>query len=163
MRDQYVYQCSRIKHALKRQIHSDAKRRSYITRTRDASTRRWPSAGAVRRPVYGRRSAASETASTMPWRRVFSPCWNVSCWTGAHSAHLPRRSVPSSSSSRVGTIRIVGIQRWAICSQSTSSGSIPSTRAGFRPQMWDCPLKRGNSNNTLKPFVTSYSQIWCIA
>ncbi len=108
---------------------------------------------AAKRPVYGRRWPASVTASTMLSRRAFSPRWKVSCWIGAHSARVPRRSVPSSSPSRVCTIRIVGIQHWAICSQSTSSSSIPSTRAGLRLQMWNYPLKRGNfrfkSNNSL--------------
>ncbi len=65
----------------------------------------------------------------------------------------PRRSAPSSSSSRVGTFRIVGIRRRAICRQSTSSGSIPSTRAGFRPQMWNCPLKRGNCSSRFDPRI----------
>ena len=110
-----------------------------------ASTRRWPSVTAVMKPEYGHRWAVSVTASTMPWRRVSSPPWNVSCWSGAHSARVPRQNVPYSSLSRVGTIRIDSIQRWDICHRSTSSSSIPSTRPGARPQMLNCPLKRGNS------------------
>ena len=39
-----------------------------------------------------------------------------------------------------------GTRRWAICHRSISSDSMPGTRAGFRPQMWNCPLKRDNSN-----------------
>ncbi len=91
------------------------------------------------------RWAVSETASIMPWRRGSMPPWNVSCWTQAHSARVPGRSVPSSSSSRVGTIRIVGTRRRAICRQSTSNGSMPGTRARLIPQMLNCPLKRDNS------------------
>ena len=41
----------------------------------------------------------------------------------------------------------------AICRQSTSSSSIPSTRAGLRPQMLNCPLKRGNSTPEHKEAV----------
>ena len=69
------------------------------------------------RPRWG----LSETPITTQWRRASSPHSNASCSIGVASRRRPKRALPSSSSSRVSTIRVEDTHRSGIFHPSSSS------------------------------------------
>ena len=72
------------------------------------------------RPSMGSVGDAYDTQ----WRRASSPRSNASCSIGVASGRRPRRALPSSSSSRVSTIRAGDTHRSGICHPSSSSANL---------------------------------------
>ena len=136
---------------------------SSTTRTRDCRTRPSNSARDTGRPESVCRWARQGTATTTLCARASSPLWSVSSWNDPRFAHLARRSWPSSTSWRVGTIHTGAIRPWSINPLSATKGGMircQPNRQRLRRQvdktkMKNCPLKWGKPRTMQRSGVGS--------
>ncbi len=105
-------------------VRNAGRSRSSITRTKAASTRRWPSAPGAGSGALRRRWARWAIASTTRWPRASSPRWSASCSTARRWRRTPRRGRPCSSSLKGGTTPAGAIPRWATCRRWSSNVSV---------------------------------------
>ena len=110
--------------------------------SRDRSTPRSPSASDAGTPACAPPPDRSGIATTMPCAKASSPPLNANCSSAGGSGLMPKPGWPSSSSSRVGTIRDGATPPSDICHLSTTNG------ASYPPlaQIHNRPRNRGNSN-----------------